>query len=107
MRPSNRFGAFRGRGSPPVGFEHRVEAGQARRECIHVGAHGAMVQERLSVPESASETGAVVVVIGKFVEVDGGVFGVFTSVVMPNADARDHFSQPSGDVRAGKCSEPA
>lgn len=93
MRPSDRFGAFRGRG-PPLGFKHGVEAGKARRECIHICVHYADMQEGLSVPQSASDAGALVVVIGEFVDVDCGVFGVFTSVVMPNAHSRDHFSQP-------------
>ena len=98
MRPSDRFRAFRGRG-PPLGFKHGVKAGKARRECIHVCVHYADIQEGLSVPQSASDTGALVVVSGEFVDVDCGVFGVFTSVVMPNAHSRDHFSQPPGDVR--------
>jgi hypothetical protein len=93
VRPSDRFGAFSGRGTP-LGFKNRVEAGEACRKCVHICAHNPGTPKGLSVPESASDTGAVVVVIGEFVDVDCGVFGVFTSVVMPNAHSRDLFSQP-------------
>jgi hypothetical protein len=105
VRPSDRFGAFSGRGTP-LGSKNRVEAGEARRKCVHICAHNSGTQKGLSVPESASDTGAVIVVIGEFVDVDCGVFGVFTSVVMPNAHSRDLFSQPPGDVRPASVRSP-
>lgn len=46
MRPSDQIRAFCARGAPPLGLEHRVEADQAGRKGVHLGAHGDNAAEK-------------------------------------------------------------